>query len=458
MNTKYDDFEYSDYISNILSNIKLTKKDISYIEDIKLKIGSKSYTPILEDLYKLSKKYKLKTVELSEVYDTGVRNIQLWLKETGLNRTIKESTKIENKLKDLPYEEKQDIKFKARDTTYKNFKYEESFGKTLSEITLNREDIEFIENAIKIHSRRKYVYIIEDLYKLVKILKVTNKELSYIYDVNIRTFCNWLRELEICRYENKPKRKFKLPKKDDYINFQYETKELDILKNTTFTSEQEQVLKKIYDTWGNSKYTPIVEDLYKFWINNYSPEEIGAIYGKSNRLFQTFFKEVGLSRNKFEAQAIASTKRNYKEIMLKGRQTMIENNTNIDGSSQEQYTRNVLNCKLPLAFPNYEVIVGLNNKSILDDGKEIDIPIIIINEDEILKIAIEYNGTFWHEDKERDGKKESEANEKGYKIFYLECKENATDKQVKEEVDRYCEEEIVKYIYSYFNNNKKIKF
>lgn len=359
--SKYDNFKYQENINKILIETKLSNEDYIRIDKMKIKCNKRIYNPIIEDLYKLSKIQKLTTSQLSLIYETGVRNIQLWLKELGLNRTIKESKEI-----------------------LKNTKY------------------------IDVYSTQK------------------------------------------SKKETKIKRKYNNKGKDEYYNFKYKEKELKLIDDTILSKEQQNILKKIYEIWGESKYKPIIEDVYKFWISGYSPKDIAGVYGKSDRLFQNFFKKAGLSRDRFEAQAIAKQKRNYKEIMLKGRQTMIENNTNIEGSSPEKYVRTILNCNLPLAFPNYEIIVGLNNKSILDDGKEIDIPIIIINKDKILKIAVEYDGEFWHRDKERNAKKENYANEKGYKIFYIECKKNATDKQIREEINRFCEEEIIKYIKLHF--------
>lgn len=445
---RYVDFKYDNYVKELLSNTTLTEKDIKLLDDIKNKAANKIYSTIIEDLYKLSEIHKLTTTQLATIYDIGVRSIQLWLKELGLNRTIKKAKKIKKKQDDLGgldfFKECYESSI-----TYKDFKYDDEIQKLLLEITLTQEDNEIIESAIKKFNNKKYVYIIEDLYKLVVIMKTTNEKLSLIYDVKVQTIYTWLGELNFHRTGIKESKRLNPPKKDDYIDFKYENRELNVLKATTFTPEQQEVLKEIYKVWGKSKYKPIIEDLYKFWLNNYTPAEIGAVYGKNNRTFQVFFKKAGLSRDRFEAQAIAKEKRNYKEIMLKGRKTMLKNKTNILGSQQEQYLRNLLNCRLPLEFPNLEIIVGLNNKSILDDGKEIDVPVIIIANDKIIKLAIEYDGAFWHKDSNRDEEKKEYINEKGYVVFNIKCKEQATEKQIKEYIDEFCEEVIIKYI-----NNK----
>lgn len=97
---KYKDFAYSDDITKLLS-IELSNKDkkklhIAYSNYYNLGV-SRGYEYIIEDIFKLSEIHKLTTSQLSLIYDTGVRNIQIWLKELGLNRSIKKAKKINKK-------------------------------------------------------------------------------------------------------------------------------------------------------------------------------------------------------------------------------------------------------------------------------------------------------------------------------------------------------------------------
>lgn len=237
----------------------------------------------------------------------------------------------------------------------------------------------------------------------------------------------------------------------EYCNFEYKDKEKALLKEVKLTEYDVDKIEEIKLILSESKYYPIAKDLYIMHINNYSPDDLGEVYHKSNRTFQMILKEVGLNRNKWEAQAIATTKRNYKEIQLKGRATMIKNQTSIHGSFQEQYIRDLVNCSLPIAFPNSEIIVGLNNKSILENGKEIDVPIIIFHNDKIIKLAIEYDGSFWHSNEKRDNDKEILITEKGYTLFRIAPKPQATKKQIKETIDEVIEN-IIKFIKEQTNN------
>lgn len=97
---KYKDFNYSNDINRLL-NVELTNKDkkkIHLIYSNYYNLGiERGYEYIIEDLYKLVEIHKLSTTQLAEIYDTGVRNIQIWLKELGINRSIKKGQKLQKK-------------------------------------------------------------------------------------------------------------------------------------------------------------------------------------------------------------------------------------------------------------------------------------------------------------------------------------------------------------------------
>ena len=97
---KYKDFNYSDDVNRLL-NVELTNKDkkkIHLIYSNYYNLGvDRGYEFIIEDLYKLVEIHKLSTTQLAEIYDTGVRNIQIWLKELGISRSIKKGQKLQKK-------------------------------------------------------------------------------------------------------------------------------------------------------------------------------------------------------------------------------------------------------------------------------------------------------------------------------------------------------------------------
>lgn len=104
---KYKNYEYPEEISNLF-NVDLNKTDRKRLHKIystfyELK-AERGYEYIIEDLYILSYKQKLTTSQLAQIYNIGVRTVQLWLKELGLNEELKgiSKTKGKNKYLEIP--------------------------------------------------------------------------------------------------------------------------------------------------------------------------------------------------------------------------------------------------------------------------------------------------------------------------------------------------------------------
>lgn len=93
---KYKDYQYSEEIKKIL-NITLSDDDITKINEIKKKLilsnKKRGYEYIIQDLYILVVKHNFTSSQLAKIYSLNVRSIQIWLKELGLNRTLKDAKK-----------------------------------------------------------------------------------------------------------------------------------------------------------------------------------------------------------------------------------------------------------------------------------------------------------------------------------------------------------------------------
>ena len=220
-------------------------------------------------------------------------------------------------------------------------------------------------------------------------------------------------------------------------------KDEEIIRNHIFTEEEEKKLNELKILLGDSKWGHKIDEVYKLWLNNYSTSDIAKRYNVNMRTIQLILKNIGLSRDKYEAQAIAKNKRNYRDIILKGKNTMLKNG--IGTSNKEEYTRQRLNQELQINFPDDDIIVGLNNRTVLN-GKEIDIPIVVIRGNKVIKIAVEYDGYYWHKNKDS---KVDPLKEKGYKLFIVCSKENATDKQINEDIEATIKE-VITYIENSF--------
>ena len=99
-NNNYSNFSYTSEVNKLL-NVTLNKRDESKLKQVYANFNnlesSRSYEPIIKDLYILTEKHHLTTKQLSEIYKIGVRSIQKWLKELDLNRSIAKAHKVTNK-------------------------------------------------------------------------------------------------------------------------------------------------------------------------------------------------------------------------------------------------------------------------------------------------------------------------------------------------------------------------
>ena len=69
----------------------------------------------------------------------------------------------------------------------------------------------------------------------------------------------------------------------------------------------------------------------------------------------------------------------------------------------------------------------------------------MIRGNKVIKIAVEYDGYYWHKNK---NSKVDPLKEKGYKLFIVCSKENATDKQINEDI-----ETTIKKVITYIENS-----
>lgn len=96
---------------NELLDIELLECDYRRIEECKSKINkSHRVYSIIEELYILTQKRELSTSDIADIYNVSTRMVQLWLKEIGLNRTLKEAKKVsmnkkQGKFNDIDFKE-----------------------------------------------------------------------------------------------------------------------------------------------------------------------------------------------------------------------------------------------------------------------------------------------------------------------------------------------------------------
>lgn len=224
------------------------------------------------------------------------------------------------------------------------------------------------------------------------------------------------------------------------IDFNSVTREelFNILDNIELTEDEHEKIK--YDIYIASEFRFENKDkktlytyLYKLRYKLKCPTTDMCKFFNLRRESMAYkLKEVGWQYTKSESSLMATKKRDYKQIRLKSRFTLLDNNKVFFGSSVEEYIRQRFNLVLSEMLEDYDVIVGVNNLSILKDGMEADIPIIIMGFGSVFKYVIEPGATCWHTDIEHDISKELLLKQKGYNTFRMVLKDNNFNKIDKE--------------------------
>lgn len=199
-----------------------------------------------------------------------------------------------------------------------------------------------------------------------------------------------------------------------------------ILDNNDISHEVNRAIditlnSKTYNYYDKDSYDNFLKDLYVL-INftDMTPSDIAPKYDIGVRSLQNILTKYGWELTKKESQRRATIKRDYSDILKKGRMTRTKS---ICGSNIEDYIRyksyDILSSNI-----DGEVIVGINSSCFLDN-RELDIPIIIIKDGEIQKITLEVNGDVWHNSHD-DNEKKTMLESAGYIYTGIDLANNYT--------------------------------
>lgn len=193
-----------------------------------------------------------------------------------------------------------------------------------------------------------------------------------------------------------------------------------------------------YEQYVNAFY-------YLIKIEKLTAGEIALLFNSSRITIVKKLKQLGLNRSISEAQLNIKerNRRDTDRILRTGRNTTLKRikQVTLFGSNIENVIRSELDNILPyyIDIKKYEIIVGLNSKNIISP-KEVDIPIIIVGENTIYKIAIEVNGSHAH--KSDDFEKIALLNSRGWKYYSIWITGGVTEKvnfeSIREQMELLC--------------------
>lgn len=250
--SKYANFKYNNDVADLLNNVTLNEVDIKRINKMKWDITHKY---IMKDLYILAVKYKMSTYQLSVIYDVGARTIQMWLKTLGINRSLKQASKIRNKKnskvkldeiakenlqqkrknKISKYKDKQYALYRFLDKN-KNILYIGKCAKSTVSNGHGGERVYFIKDRLRVHFSQSVTYIPRSLYLNIKYIEVafpnvnSNEELEDLESALVRFY---EREKLWCYYNRDINVKYTILEDTQEWEQLYELtdNDIDILKN-----------------------------------------------------------------------------------------------------------------------------------------------------------------------------------------------------------------------------------
>ena len=233
----------------------------------------------------------------------------------------------------------------------------------------------------------------------------------------------------------------------------------DSLKNMNFIMDQEYI--SFYEKAKKQKF-PQSLTIYKskgqllssLWymikICKLSPKEVSIATNSSVIAISRACRNYGISVPTDEAMKLSFGKqqRNFSASLMRARNTHLRtiNKTVMMGSNLENYCRTYIDTNISkyIDITKFEVVVGVNSLNIIA-GKEIDIPIIIINKltNQVYKYALEIDGSFWHKIRTQMDKRKNDLFVNSSWIFFRIVQEiDETKKELTNKIDKFLYNEI----------------
>jgi integrase/recombinase XerD len=156
-----------------------------------------------------------------------------------------------------------------------------------------------------------------------------------------------------------------------YESVVYSADDKNILNTTQLTSDEEKLLSGLKLELKDKNYASVIEDLYKFYKNNFSTSDLAKMFNVSTRQIQNIFKELRINRDRTSAQKLAVAKRESKQIH-NDKKAIMPDNPSSDEALYYNYSYNRNAPERLSEFLNYlSIIRGKSPNTV--DGYKIDL-------------------------------------------------------------------------------------
>lgn len=268
---------------------------------------------------------------------------------------------------------------------------------------------------------------------------LTNRQIAAKYKVGIQAACNWIRkhgfdiDRGVLRYsEILPKNKLKTLEQSC-------VSDRELAKKVGIPYRTVSRLRKRYGIPNPYKPTnPGYNKLFDLYIiQELTQAQVADKLDVATITVAGWLAKCGIrKRNRHEQIELAKKNGKFSnDGVMKARHTQIKNRV-MKGSAPQQAVLGYLIASLePLHKDGWEIVIGQQNWCILDGQYEIDIPVIAIRDKDIVRIAVEVDGIYWHKDK-NPAIKDDRLRDKGWMPFHFTA-EDKTIKQMVPDIEKF---------------------
>jgi len=262
---------------------------------------------------------------------------------------------------------------------------------------------------------------------------LTNRQIATKYRASIQAVCNWIHlytfdvNRDVFRYEQllPPDTLRKLV--DEGKNDREIAKMFNIGYQAVHKLRQRHKIPNT--TYKKNPGHDVLHDLYVTQRMNQA--QLAEKLGVTRYTASKWLAECDVhKRSRPEQIDLAIKQGGWTDTAMKARHSRMRNALLIGSEPQRAVLISLITTLEPLHAEGWEIIVGQQNWCILEGSAEVDIPVVALKSDTIVKIAVEVDGVYWHQDTAPSHRKDARLRARGWKPFRFTAPEGRVKKML----------------------------
>jgi len=251
---------------------------------------------------------------------------------------------------------------------------------------------------------------------------LTNRQIGKKYRASIQAVCNWMHQYgfdvnrDVFRYEQL------LPPDTLRSLVDQGKNDREIARQFNIGFQAVHSLRKRHGIPSTThKDNPGHDTLYKLYIvQRLNQKQLAKALGVTRYTATKWLAECDIrKRNRPEQIGLAIERGAWNGTAMKARHTQMRNRLLKGSEPQRAVLISLITTLEPLCAQGWEIIIGQQNWSILDGSAEVDIPIVALRADTILRVAVEVDGVYWHQDTAPLSNKDARLRNRGWTPFHF---------------------------------------